>query len=1128
VTPDDEGSHDPERPDVEGRSQASPSAAQLFTFLIADVRGYTQFTLNEGDEAAQALASRLKEEADRAVSLRGGRVLEARGDEILAVFTSARQALRAALDLQRALRDRPLWHRPPSPAVGIGIDAGEAVPLENGYRGAALNLASRLSALASPGQVLASGTVTVLARRLKGVDYVECPPANLKGFSQPVPLFEIVEAAPEPDAAAAGSATTAQTLPLAGFLGSLPAEPIAGRGEELALLRRAVDEVQAGSGQLILLAGEPGAGKTRLAQEVTAEVHGRGFLVAAGSCYENRESTAFYPFRDALSMLYDAAGAPAQNKAALHWPYLARLVPGVRLIKPLDLAAEEDQERLFWSIAGFVEHVTGSHPIALLLDDLHWADASSLDLLQHLARRTRSLPVLILGTYRDTEIHHSRPLEDALRELRRQALVTRVPVRRLDGAGTMAMLNALLPDVDATDALAQMVFERTEGNPFFIRQVLEVLSGEDRSLPDSGARALEVPESIRSVTSQRLRRLAPDTQELLHTASVLGQTFSFQDLLEVAMSDTGVASQDRLEALLEDAQSAGILVGTDTESFAFDHTLTRETLYRELTARRRRRLHLAAAEALERRPADMHDHPADVARHFLEADAADRAVTYLLMAADQSAAMSARREAEAGYRRAIQVAAETASLPQLAEGQEKLGQVLSHMGRYEAAADSFRAAADTYRGCGNDTEAMRAEVGLVLALLAGQKPERAHDRLQPVVQEAEKRGATLILACAHAAEARVLMALGRPAEQLEAAKQAQALAEAIGDRPTLASALIDHATALHDLSDDEQSLRLIEQAIRVAEECGDQLTLWRGLNNAAVICWDQLGMEQARRYHDRALEVAEQSASPAHIAFARAVRGMYAWLQGEWIEASHWFEHAATVAASLQASPAGAILSGPGLIKALKGREEEATRVLQDCITRAEQTGDRLLLAAARQALARQDLIQGRAAKALQGVEDMLASNQLHGDERYQTLLVAAEAALDLRKDADAQRYLDELAGLKCQQPWVQVTREVLQGSLASHMGAHDTARSILAKALDMARRIPFVLGQADALRAWGLVEDAAGDTSRACDLLRQAHEIYRELGARPLAEAVERELLARDPRHRRTLIRARTGSAAG
>jgi class 3 adenylate cyclase len=290
-----------------------PVGTEVRTFLIADVRGYTSCTLEHGDQAAAGLASRFAEVADQVVCARDGNVIELRGDEALAVFTSARQALRAAIELQSSFaaeRDVPL-------KVGIGLDGGEAIPVGAGFRGAALNLAARLCSLAGPGEILASDTVSKLARKMDGLEYADRGAVQLKGFTDPVNVVIVKpstgaspHAIPDQQQSAGGDQVEVTGLPIGGYLGSLPANPLVGREPELARILSLAESAANGTGRLVVLAGEPGVGKTRLAQEVTLHVRNAGFTITAGRCYEPHQAVAFYPFVDALAGAY-AAASPA-------------------------------------------------------------------------------------------------------------------------------------------------------------------------------------------------------------------------------------------------------------------------------------------------------------------------------------------------------------------------------------------------------------------------------------------------------------------------------------------------------------------------------------------------------------------------------------------------------------------------------------------------------------------------------------------------------------------------------------------------------------------------------------------------------------------------------------------------
>jgi class 3 adenylate cyclase len=459
-------------------SPENPMLSTIQTFLIADLRGYTRFTLEQGDEAAARLAARFALIARTIVEARGGKVIELRGDEVLAVFGSARQALWAAVELEAGVTGERQAD-PTFPPVGIGLDAGEAVSVEEGYRGAALNLAARLCSLAGPGEVLASETVIHLARKVLRLTYLERGAMQLKGFADPVQVIQVrVEQVPQDNdvpehfAALASTETASSSksppLPIGGFLGALPDGPLVARDNELQRILRAFAEVDGGKGQLILLAAEPGVGKTRLAQEATLAARNHGWRVATGRCYEAQQSAAYYPFREALSVAFQAASPSLRMEAMRRWPDLSRLLPGQRA-DVIQTAAEEskydEQQRLFWAVTGFVQEFARETSLLLAVDDLQWADEASLALFQHLANHTRNARVLLLGAYRDIEVHRRHPLEAVLRTLGREHLVERIAVRRMPPEGTAALVAATLDEAASHD-LADLIHQRTDGNPF--------------------------------------------------------------------------------------------------------------------------------------------------------------------------------------------------------------------------------------------------------------------------------------------------------------------------------------------------------------------------------------------------------------------------------------------------------------------------------------------------------------------------------------------------------------------------------------------------------------------------------------------------------------------------------------
>jgi tetratricopeptide (TPR) repeat protein len=318
----------------------------------------------------------------------------------------------------------------------------------------------------------------------------------------------------------------------------------------------------------------------------------------------------------------------------------------------------EEQQRLFRAVAGFLQAISAEVPVAIFLDDLHVADGPSLELLQHLARNSRGARLLMVGTYRDIEVGRHHPLEAALTDLTREELVERIQLRRLEPDGTSMLIATTLGKGKIPSDLVAAVHRQAEGNPFFTQQLVRFLvergdvyqrDGQWVQRPTVG---VTVPESVRSIIGQRMERLNEKTQELLRDASVLGLTFRFDALAALAGQP-----EEEIEASLEEARAAGLVAEAQHDGYAFDHALTQQALYADLPARKRHRLHLAAAEALERLPENVRSNmSSELAWHFLEAAQEERAIPYALAAGDHATSVFAYGEAERQYSMALDIA----------------------------------------------------------------------------------------------------------------------------------------------------------------------------------------------------------------------------------------------------------------------------------------------------------------------------------------------------------------------------------------------------------------------------------------------------------------------------------------
>jgi len=492
------------------------------------------------------------------------------------------------------------------------------------------------------------------------------------------------------------------------FLGALPAAHLVARGQELGRILDALEAADGGRGRLVLLAGEPGIGKTRLAQEASVHAREGGFVVASGRCYEAQSGIPFYPFLEALGTLYEDAPPNVREKIPERWPYLARLLPDHFPLA--SSGGREEAQRLLRAVTGFVREVSARRPVALLLDDLHHADSASVDLLAHLCRHTRSDRILLLGTYRDVEVGPEHPLRKAVRELDREQLVEKVEVRRLGREETVALMSDRLPEAEVSREFSGLVFDRTGGNPFFTVEVLKALI--ERGDPflwvghwlSKDMQDFAVPESVSEAILERVSRLRPETRQVLEEASVLGQVFGLDDLMAVV----GLGEDD-VEEALEEAEASG-LVGAAKARYAFDHALTQQTLYAGLSPARRERLHRAAGEGMERLGEKVRRRrAAEISRHFVQGSSLERALLYVLLAGEEAEATFAPGEAERQYRVALYLANEMGDDPSAAEALERLGGLLTTTVRYDEALSALKRASDIHRARKNPEGESRVE-----------------------------------------------------------------------------------------------------------------------------------------------------------------------------------------------------------------------------------------------------------------------------------------------------------------------------------------------------------------------------------------------------------------------------------
>jgi len=505
--------------------------------------------------------------------------------------------------------------------------------------------------------------------------------------------------------------------------------PLIGRDAESKELLRRLQEALAGRGSMVMIGGEPGIGKTHLVTAAIEEARARGVYANIGHCYEMEGSPPYSPFIEMME--HTARVAPREGfRLALGdaASEMAKLMPELRRMyrdipAAIELPPEQQRRYLFNAYRAYLERGSKVTPVVLVFEDLHWADESTLFLLQHVAPMLASVPILVIGTYRNVEVDVTRPFAKTLETLLRQKQATLISLRRLAVDGVESMLSAMSAQ-PPPPSLARVVFEESDGNPFFVEEIFRHLSEEGKLFDEAGqwrpglrVDQLQVPESVRLVLGRRLDRLGSDTRRVLTTAAVIGRSFSLR-LLEELESANG-ASDFALHAI-EEAEAAH-LVSAEPASrdarYRFVHELVRQTLSETLSLARRQRLHARVAEAMERvYAANLEAHALPLAHHLYQAGAVadpEKTATYLMLAAKRAAAGAAHEDALAHLDNALALWEGERSV-RVAELTAQRAGVLRSIGRRREAVEGYRTAIALFESAGALTKG--AHTGLILAV----------------------------------------------------------------------------------------------------------------------------------------------------------------------------------------------------------------------------------------------------------------------------------------------------------------------------------------------------------------------------------------------------------------------------
>ncbi|MCT7325401.1 AAA family ATPase [Ralstonia sp. CHL-2022] len=616
-----------------------------------------------------------------------------------------------------------------------------------------------------------------------------------------------------------------------------------GRERELEVLGRLLARAQDGTGGIAALAGEPGIGKTRTAEIVAQQAEQRGMQVLWGRCNEEPGAPPYWPWQQLVRSWIASHDEDSIHQAlACGVAPLAEIVPDLadRLPDPVrdravatpSTEVAQARFRLFDAVNTFWQRAAQQHSLLLILDNLHWADASSLRLLEFLAPDVCSNRILLLVTYRDVELSRQHPLSATLGELARQPRFERLRLRGLTHAETAHMME-LADDTTVAPSLVDAVHAQTEGNPLFVGEMTRLLAQENSSA--STGHVLRIPEGIKEVIGRRLSRLSANANKVLTAAAVIGRAFEFRLLTALA----GDVDEEACSAAIDEALQARVVEALrDPGHYHFAHALFRETLYDEIPIPRRSRLHLKLARAIEMiHGDDPEPHlPALAYHHWAALPGGDAAlaVDYAQRAARRADRQLAHEESARYCQMALQAMDAGSGLARETRCGllNALGAAHSHAGDWLQAMQTFKEAARLSAEYGNARELAHAALGFETASWAPGLP-------------------------------------GGPAAEL----LREALAAQGSDEPVMSARLLSAlARALIFSGEEAQASRVHEQAIAVARRAGDPATLADTLVATVSLRWQQEHIAERIAASDEAYELARQAGDRTLMCATRAWR----------------------------------------------------------------------------------------------------------------------------------------------------------------------------------------------------------------------------------------------------------------
>ncbi len=992
-----------------------------------------------------------------AVTQAGGTEVKTLGDGLMVVFDSATGAVSCAVAMQQAVA-RYNRRQPEPLLVRIGVSLGDVTVEAGDYFGVPVIEAARLCAAADPGQILVSAVVCVVAREGPGQRFTEVGPMELKGFDEPVATWEVEWHLSQGDAASPLPVALSRSVSIGWFVG---------RESLLEALSDSWEHALAGERRAVLVAGEPGVGKTRLVAEHALRAQTQGAVVLYGRC-EADLSAPFAPFVSALRQLVDGADADLLAEHVRdHGGEITRLVPELaqrvpEFPAPTEAEPETELYRLVAAVVALFDAIAARRPVLLVLEDIHWADQPSLRLMLSLMR-AGDAPMLMLASYRDVRADQRAPLLEALGDLVREPGVRRLTLEGLDDRETIQLLEAIVghPVGDTGRAIARSLRHETEGNALFTTELVRHLAESGVLHQEAGAwrlrgevQDLALPDTLRDVIAARVQHLGRKPALVLRTAAIIGRDFEFELLARVTRQPEGVL----LDVLDAARQAAFVTESRDQPGrFWFTHALVAHALADQIGGRYRRETHLRIARALEAIVELEPDRAGERARHLLAGGDADRGYQAAVQAGDRALAGLSPDEAVRWYRHAVK-----ADLDSRSSDEVRRCELLIRLGEAERRSgtsgwgEHLVAAADLAHRLGDAERLARAAL--------------ANNRGMFTNQATPDRGRVALL---------------------------QSALDAVGpaDSPHRARLMATLASELWS-GDHDRRVGLSRDALNIARRLGDGRLLADVAYRHCLNVAEPASLGERLALTAELLDLAERADDPVLGCLASAERGRAAIEAGDLTEGLHHAERQRDLAGVSGNAYARHIAAwSAGWPHALSGRYEQAESAAEEALAESTSSGqpDAVAIYSSQIFVLRRD--QGRLGEFAQALSGLAAADDAVPAMRAH----AALALLEAGRTEEASALVSEAAtgGFAMPVDAIWLAGTVVWGEACARVGHLNGARALLARLIPWRTQIAFT-----GFSVYGAVARVAAqlaavlDDERCEDLFRQAEERHLALQA--------------------------------